>query len=214
MGCWKWTNREYVTGVRYAYALKWGVGVEHAVQWRGRLCEEGVIHAYHDPRIAVITDPAHGRYSTDDGFLWECKAYGRTVSAPDKIGVERLMTVAVVDPPVISPAQRVEIAIRTVMVFIRDRTDARNEGWRAWANRWLSGEDRSLDSAILAMVLADRAQPYRAACAAAYLAEDPYYTLDKAAIEAAANAIVLASDEDESIDLLSLVNDVCGETKP
>ena len=178
--CWKWTSAEMRTrGGEPPTTCQWGEGVEHTVEpWRGELCAAGVLHCYDDPLVAVLMDPAHGRYSRDNGRLWLCEWSGRTVVAPDKRGVETLRTIRAVDPPAITTEQCVEIAIRASLVVLpvaRRWAEGAGRGdvithldeVELWAVRWLDGTDRSDASAAAAARAARAALSAEAAAEAA-----------------------------------------------
>ena len=196
---WKWTsaNRRTTGGEGpSATTLQWGEGVEHTVvPWRGVLCTAGVIHCYDDPQLAVLMDPSHGRYSVDDsGVLWLCAWSGRTVTAADKRGVERLRTIRVVELPVLSTEQRVEIAIRASLVVLpvaRRWAEGAGRGdvithlavVAAWAGQWLDGTDRSDASASSAAASSEAAEAAAmAASSAARAAAESGIPLDLVAI--------------------------------
>jgi hypothetical protein len=123
-----------------------------------------VLHCYDDPLVAVMLDPAHSRYSPA-GHLWEAEWSGRTVAAADKRGVETLRTVRRIDAPGITREQRVEIAIRCALAVLPSGPPWA-AAWRTWAERWLSGEDRS--SAAAAAAAASAATSASTSAAYAY----------------------------------------------
>lgn len=181
---WKWTSANRLTTGGEgpsATTLQWGEGVEHTVvPWRGVLCEAGVIHCYDDPLVAVVLDPAHGRYTAGGGggVLWQCEWSGRSVAQADKRGVETLRTLRVVEAPVVSVEQRVEIGIRAavvVMPVVRRWAEAVGcsdvlaslATVETWAARWLDGTDRSEAAEEAEAWAAEAASAARAARAAA-----------------------------------------------
>ncbi|MEK7112476.1 MAG: hypothetical protein AAB875_04050, partial [Patescibacteria group bacterium] len=135
---YKWTDAGLWTRAGKSNALLWGEGVRHGVAWGGTLCEAGCLHAYRTPLLAVLLDRAHGRYTREHGaILWEC---GGEVRAEDgaKVGCGALTTVRRVEPPVVTTAQRVRFAVLCAQADGRSTA-----GWQRWAERWLSGEDRT-----------------------------------------------------------------------
>ena len=156
---YKWTDAGGYTRGVHANALLWGEGVRHEVAWGGTLCEAGCLHAYRTPLLAVLLDRAHGRYTREHGaILWEC---GGEVLAEDgaKVGCKTLTTVRRVEPPVVTTAQRVRFAVLCAQADGRSTA-----GWQRWAERWLSGEDRTRATA------ANAANAYAADAAVASVA--------------------------------------------
>lgn len=50
----------------------WGENITHsAAGGSGKLCSNGVIHAYEHPLIAVFMNPIHANFSNP--ILWECE---------------------------------------------------------------------------------------------------------------------------------------------
>jgi len=138
---------------------QWGPGVTHVATGKGRkLCTDAFIHYYEHPLIAVLFNPIHGNYYSPR--LWEITVGGTVVRDATKCGARAVTTVRQIDLPAITTAQRV----RTAIVVAREDCD--DTGWLLWADRWLSGEDRSVDSAGVA-----REEVTRAAALATALAE-------------------------------------------
>jgi hypothetical protein len=102
--------------------------------------------------------------------------------------------------PEITTEQRVEIAIRVALTCYDDPT------FVGWAEKWLSGEDRSIGSAHAALYAALYADD--AAVAAVYDAATTYAAADAAA--AAAVAAVYAAAKAGPIDLLPIIERVMG----
>ena len=106
---------------------------------RSVLCTNGVIHAYHDPLVAIFVNPIHADYSPARLFAAEAPA----IVADDglKCGVYALTLVLEMDVPQPTPLARVFFGI---MCAQQGCTDAR---WNKWAKGYLSGKDRSADAA-------------------------------------------------------------------
>ena len=117
---------------------EWGPGVSHSGTGEGELCGPGWIHAYADPLLAVLFNPIHARFPRPR--LWEAEG---EVSKTDglKVGCRTVTTSREIPLPEITTAQKVAFAILAVKEVCDD------PAWNAWADRWLSGEDRSESAA-------------------------------------------------------------------
>ena len=117
---------------------EWGPGVSHSGTGEGKLCGPGWIHAYADPLLAVLFNPIHARFPRPR--LWEAEG---EVSKTDglKVGCRTVTTSREIPLPEITTAQKVAFAILAVKEVCDD------PAWNAWADRWLSGEDRSESAA-------------------------------------------------------------------
>ena len=105
-----------------------------------------------------------------------------------KCGCKTLTTLKKISLPEISTEQRIEIAIRCAQLACKE------PAWNEWASKWLSGEDRSKESANAAYRAAAAAYAANAAYAAfaagagAYFADAAYYADADADAAAAAYA--------------------------
>ena len=117
---------------------QWGDNVEHTAPGGGPLCTATWLHAYTDPYIAVIMAPAHVNY--DELVLWEAEG---EVGLDEglKVGCTRLKTIKSVPLPKVTLEQRILFAIACARQVTTD------EKWLAWADKWVSGEDRTRESA-------------------------------------------------------------------
>ena len=138
---YKLTDRNGVTGAEWGTPLQWAAGVTHeAEDYRGILCRKGIIHAYESPLVAILMNPVHANYNP--ARLWLCETDAEVVRNDQlKCGVRRLTCVEELPLPEIKTAARVRAAILCAWEVCED------QGWRAWATKWLSGEDRSAESA-------------------------------------------------------------------
>jgi hypothetical protein len=114
--------------------MQWDADVEYTAPG-GAPCTADVIHWYRTPLMAVLFDPIHGRFGPD-ARLWICDVT-QTGSDGTKAWGTRCRTIKEITKPVITTEHRVEIAIRCAMKVFHDME------WAAWAQRWLSGKDRS-----------------------------------------------------------------------
>lgn len=140
-------------------SLIWGAGVSHTATGQGtRLCSADVIHAYTHPLLAVLLNPIHANY--ENPRLWRCEG---EIVADDhglKVGVKTLTTIEEITLPVVTTEQRVKFAILCAKQVCKDPK------WNEWADKWLSGEDRSEEAAAEAAAVAEAAWAAWAAWAA------------------------------------------------
>ena len=150
---------------------QWGENISHTATETGtKLCSDGVIHAYENPYVAAFMYPVHTDFKNP--ILWEAGGEVVLREGQFKCGCKTLTTLKQIPLPKIFPEQRVEIAIRCTQLVYKD------PAWNEWAEKWLSGEDRSKEAANTA---------YSAAADAAYAA------YASAAARAAANAAYYAA---------------------
>ena len=139
--------------------LEWGAGVSHTATGTGtQLCSPDVIHAYTHPLLAVLLNPIHANYKNPK--LWRCE--GEVVANDHglKVGVKTLTTIEEIPLPVVTTEQHVKFAILCAKQVCKD------EKWNAWADKWLSGEDRSAAAAEAAWAAAWAARAARLAARA------------------------------------------------
>ncbi|MGA7524525.1 MAG: hypothetical protein WBW84_18890, partial [Acidobacteriaceae bacterium] len=115
---------------------QWAPGVTHTAPGTGDLCSSGWIHTYSHPLLAVLLNPVHADFIRPK--LWECEVSG--ASKDDcglKQGWESVTTVREIPLPVVSVEQRVRFAILCAKEVYQEPE------FILWADRWLTGEDRS-----------------------------------------------------------------------
>ena len=157
MKCFKLISH---TGCTFGYT-KWGENVTHTASGTDpNLCSDGFIHFYMDPRIAVVMNPTHAGFVNP--ILWEAEYSGKVVHEPLKSGSKTLTTIRQIPLPEISPTQKIAFGIYCAKEVCFD------EKWNLWADRWLSGEDRTQKSASAAAT-------YAFAASAAASADAVYY---------------------------------------
>jgi hypothetical protein len=147
MKLYKLTTQDGRTRPGLENETQWGEGVEHTAPGGDELCTAAYLHAYTDPLLAVMMNPAHADLSTP--AIWECDG-DVELSAPDKVGCTRLRTLRQIELPQITTVQRVRFAILAAQAVIRNMCPK----WSEWAQRWLSGEDRSTKAARAAWAAA------------------------------------------------------------
>ena len=169
---------------------QWGPGVSHSGTGKGELCGPGWIHAYEHPLIAVLLNPIHANFQSPR--LWEAEGEVGLRDGQLKCGCKALTTIREIPLPAVTTEMRVRFGIlcaKEVCAY---------PAWNAWADRWLSGGDRSEAAAGAASEAAWAAQAAWAAEAAAARAEAAWAAeavswAARAAASAAARAAASAS---------------------
>src|SRR3990172_3470109 len=114
----------------------WGEGVTHKATGKGKkLCTNDVIHVYSHPLLAVLFNPVHA--NIDNPKLWECETSKPVNQDALKIGVKSCTTIREIPLPLITSEQKVKFAILCAKQVYKDKK------WNKWADKWLSGEDRT-----------------------------------------------------------------------
>jgi hypothetical protein len=161
---------------------QWGPGISHSGTGEGELCGPGWIHAYEHPLIAVLMNPIHANFQNPR--LWEAEGEVALRDGQLKCGCKTLTTVREIPLPKITTEMRVRFAIMCA------KEVCAYPAWNAWADRWLSGEDRSEAAAAKAEWAAWAAgaasAAYRSARAAAWAAAEAAEAWAARAAEAAA----------------------------
>ena len=191
---------------------RWAPGEWHESPGTGGLCSAGWLHWYHDPLLAVLMDPIHAAFGPT-ARLWEAEADGEVRDDHGlKGGSTRLRLVREIPLPVVTAEQRVRFAIFCAQAIIGDRCPA----WSAWAERWLSGEDRTAAAAEAAearaaavAAAAEAAEAAEAAVAAATAAAAAVRAAEVAA-EAAVGAAWAAAEAGAPLDLPALARKAVG----
>ena len=141
---------------------QWAVGEWRETSGTGDLCSAGWLHWYSDPLLAVLLDPIHANLGPT-ARLWEAEADGE---CRDDCGIKggsiRLRLVRELPLPVVPQEQRVKFGILCAQAVIGDRCLQ----WSAWADRWLTGKDRS-EAAAWAWAAAEAAEAAMASAEAA-----------------------------------------------
>jgi hypothetical protein len=133
--------------------LTWAVGVEHKTAGTGtQLCTADVIHAYEHPLIAVLMNPVHADLNPATMRLFVAEGEIVVREGQIKCGVHALKIVEEIPVPTLTIEQRIKFAILCAKTVCKDAE------WNAWADKWLSGKDRSEAAAEAAEAAAAEAQ--------------------------------------------------------
>lgn len=125
-----------------------------------RPCTSTVLHFYSHPLIAVLMNPVHA--AIDAPRLFGIEVAGCIETDGTKHWTTgRVRLVEEIELPLVTADQRIKFAILCAKEVCSD------SAWLAWADKWLSGKDRTAYAAADAASAADAA---RAAAEAAYAA--------------------------------------------
>jgi hypothetical protein len=133
-------------------------------------------------------NPIHAQFESPR--LWEAESSGEELHEQLKSGSKTLTTVRELPLPEVSKTQRIAFGILCA------KEVCKHKAWNAWADKWLSGEDRTKESARAAASRAAYAAS-RAASRAADAAHSADYAAEYAAFAAAyaaANSASRAAD--------------------
>ena len=189
MKVYKLTDRDGYTRRGMDGETKWGEGVTHEAVGEGtELCTSGVIHYYDDPALALFTNPAHANLM--DPLVWEAEITESAATDGLKGGAKRLTTLHILNVPKPTTEQCVGFGILCSLELLQSGS------YKKWANHWLDGTDRSVESAAVAEAAAAAARAATRAAeaeAAARAAEAAAARAATRAAEAAAEAAAKAA---------------------
>ncbi len=181
---------------------QWWPGVSHSGTGKGELCGPGWIHAYEHPLIAVLMNPIHADFKHPR--LWEAEGEIAIRDGQLKCGCKTLTTIREIPLPEITTEMRVRFAIMCAKEVCACLS------WNAWADKWLSGEDRSGAAAGAAAGAAWAAWAAEAAAWAAGAAEAAAQTAaGAAACRSARAARAAAVDLGHRIDFFGIAEKAC-----
>jgi len=119
----------------------WTIGVMNTTDGNGGLCGSDWLHCYEHPLLAVLHDPIHGAFG-ESARMFRCEAGGQILKDDQmKMGCSELTPIEEIPLPTLTLIQRVAYAVYCAKCFQHDQR------WNAWANNWISGEDRTFASA-------------------------------------------------------------------
>jgi hypothetical protein len=200
MKCYKLTDENGQTQNK----TQWGENVSNSASGESGqpLCSNGWIHFYTNPFLAVLMNPVHANFKSPR--LWEAESSGEELHELLKSGSKTLTTIKEIPLPEISLIQKVAFSILCGKEVYKDKD------WTAWADKWLSGEDRTTESAEVANAAA-YAAAHAAAHASYYAAYYAYYAATHCANAAAthcanaADAAYYAADANKNINFVKIV---------
>ena len=184
---YKLTNQEGYSGLGlYSVLTHWAEGTKHSISPELRdknasLCSKHFIHVYENPLVAVFMNPAHINFKNP--ILWEATGWVSKREGHLKCGCFSLTTHRKITLPVITLEQRVRAAIYCSLEVCK------NKQYKQWADKWLSGENRTRNVVYITSAAAAAAYADAAADAAATAT----YTSAAAAIHATSKHLDLIS---------------------
>lgn len=198
---------------------QWALEEWKEVSGDGKLCGPGWLHAFPTLLLAVLHKPAC--LSEEYNVLCEIEYEGCVRDEGFKLGATRMRPLRQIEPPQVTTEQIVEYAIRVSQEALC-LADVSIPVWKTWAEKWLSGEDRTAHvaadaaraaayAALAARAAALAADAARAARAAADAADAARAAADAAlaAANAARAAALAATDAAVRIDLAAIAERVC-----
>jgi hypothetical protein len=137
---------------------QWVIGVPKETTGEGELCGPGWLHYYDTPLLAVLLNIIHANIETPR--LWEAECEGQHLDDHGlKGGCTKQTLIKEIPLPEVTMNQRIAFAILCAKEVCLDET------WNDWADKWLSGVDRTKEAAAKTVKAA-----YSAWAAAAWFA--------------------------------------------
>ena len=128
--------------------FQWELGKWYETTGEGVLCSPGWFHFYSDPLVGMFMNPIHTNIKNPR--LFRAEVEGKFLNDNEtKYGYSRTRLVEELPVPQISPVQRVRFAIFCVKEVYKEKK------WNEWADNWLSGKDRTEESATSAAYTAE-----------------------------------------------------------
>lgn len=186
--------------------FQWTVGVPYKTSGKDDLCGPGWIHYYHDatPELCVALNPLHANFPTPR--LWRVDVGGQQRHGSIKSGTTSLTLLEELPLPTVSLTARTRWVIYCVRAIPKCAVISE---WETWANRWLSGVDRSESSAWAAVWAARSVKGTVVAWSAVWAAQSAVRSAARSAVRSAAAAegaaAAAAAEEGAQIDLTRLL---------
>jgi hypothetical protein len=184
---------------------KWEIGVPISILKEGNtMCSDEVLHCYNHPFLAAFLNPIH--VNIKEPFLFEISVDEIVNTDGLKFASKSQTLLKEIPLPEISREQKIEIAIRIT------KTVYKNEKWNLWADKWLSGEDRSKESADAVTIdTTDIAFDAYAAYGTAYAvcSTSAYAAIAAPATAANYSAAAYADKNEFNKQLINIVESVC-----
>ena len=141
MKFYKLTTKDGYTRKGEVGETKWDVGKwQKPLSGKGDLCDNGWYHFYHSPDLAVLLNPIHAYI--ENPILWECECRGKSKDDKGlKIGWTEAKIVKKIKLPKWTKNQKIAFGILCAKKVYK------NAEWNNWADNWLSGKDRTSETA-------------------------------------------------------------------
>ena len=140
------------------------------------LCSPDWLHFYSDPLVGMFLNPIHANIKNPR--LFRVKVEGKGLDDHGlKCGYSRAKLIKELTVPQISSVQRVRFAILCAKKVYKEKE------WNKWANNWLSGKDRTEESAAIVAYAAESvAYAAESTASTAKSAESAFYATKSAMI--------------------------------
>jgi len=210
---YKLTNQDGYTRRGEKGETKWKPGVwQKPLSGRGTLCGPGWYHFYYSPDLSVLLNPIHA--DIKNPILWKTECRGKSQDDNGlKIGWTEARVIEQIPLPEWTITQKVAFAILCSLKV------EQSEEYVKWAKDWLSGKDRTKETAAdvawvawvakAAATVAKAAVIAAAAVAVAWVAVDVAKTGEawaKAAVEAEAATVAKAAvKENKLLDFSKII---------
>ena len=120
--------------------FQWELGKWYKTTGKGKFYSPGWLHFYSDPLVGLFLNPIHVNIRNPRLFRAEVKGKGLNDHGL-KCGYSRARLIEELPVPQISFVQRVRFAILCAKKVYKEKE------WNEWADNWLSGKDRTKESA-------------------------------------------------------------------
>jgi hypothetical protein len=208
---YKLTNQDMQT----FNGFQWVLGEPRQAPGGGGLCSDAWLHAYTDPILAILLNPIHADIKNPK--LFRCEGEVCKTDHGLKVGCIKLTLLEELKIPKITTEQRVRFAILCAQKAMGTKCPE----WSEWAAKWLSGENRTRESANAAWAVVARAMANESACSAAWPAAKwaaqaaaAMWAAEAAAAMWAAEAAVdwaaWTVESGTDLDLIALAYEACG----
>jgi len=183
--------------------FQWELGKWVVTDGKGGLCAAGWIHVFGSARLAALV--CRGLVSYEPTRLFECEVEGKELrDGTFKAGFSRVRLVREIAVPTFTREQYIAFAIQCGLAVASLWP---SKQWCDWAEKWLSGVDRSRESAraaVAAAVYADaRAAAYATASAACAAANTDAAAAAHCAVYAARTALAM-----DAIDFIAIAESI------
>lgn len=185
--------------------FQWELGKTYEASGKGDLCGSGWLHAYEHPLLAILHNPIHA--GIENPRLFRGVAEGKILrDGQMKLRAQWVTLLEEIPLPQITLEQKITYGIYVAQSVIGDLCPV----WSEWAEKWLSGEDRSAGAAETATKVAtDSAETlavptdtmWFSASSAAWFAR---------ATQHAACAAADATETNKKLNLIDCVERACG----
>ena len=173
---------------------QWGPGVTHSGTDAHELWDATLIYAYTNPLLAAMFNPHHENF--DEALLWESDGEVALEDRGRRVWCRSLTTLREIPLPTVTTEQHVRFGILCARAVYTD------PAWGRWSDLWLSGVDRTQESAHAADL-------HSRWCGAAWAAAAAAFTNPILAAGAAGSAADAAAIYADPLNLTALAEEAC-----